>query len=217
MMLMTFCIAMFSMTSCSKHSSAFKESPDPDVNMRNVMTHAKVVNEFTLADMQEYTTETQRLIFNQLTPENRARLITDRLVAARDAETAPSKISTLNSLIALITPALYGDSVTDVQAAPIETIVEGMFTSFGYDETKAIVRGWGNSGTEELVYGGANPYCKCSSKIDYCSGFGKCTSGGCDGVDGCGTLFLYQCNGQCTLSGGAHGGNMTDMYVKSNQ
>lgn len=47
---------------------------------------------------------------------------------------------------------------------------------------------------------GGGDYCNCSSESNYCFGRNpSCRSNGCiNTTAGCGTLFIYSCNGQCT-------------------
>ena len=41
--------------------------------------------------------------------------------------------------------------------------------------------------------------CGCSTSNDWCTGESTCHPGGCNSKSGCGTLFLYTCNGDCKV------------------
>ena len=197
-------------TACKKESKAFKESANPDENYRNIMTQAKEINEYTLADMQTYTEETQRLIFQEMTPENKARIFKERIDYAINLETNTIKINMLNAAKGMLTPSIYSQALDSVSVANIEQYVESMIPVFGYDNTKNIVTTLGVTGSN-LMAGGSpgggnspapNPKCNCNQKEDYCFGpaLVKCRAIICDGkVDGCGIWWKAPCNGKCGL------------------
>ncbi|MDP1844747.1 MAG: bacteriocin fulvocin C-related protein [Sediminibacterium sp.] len=51
---------------------------------------------------------------------------------------------------------------------------------------------------EANKYRSNSNYCKCSQTDPYCN-TGTCTSNGCTREAGCGTLWLFECNGVCQL------------------
>lgn len=192
----------FLFTACKKESTAFKESSNPDENRKNVMVNAKLINDYTIADMQTYTFETQRLIFSELTPENKARLVKERIDYAKQKATQNATITILNHLKSMISSSNYAENPDEMQISAIETYIEqNLVPLLGYETTRMLVTSWGNQGPQYIGgSGGLGPNdCSCSKTSDWCSGIGKCSDAICEKGNGCGTFFQYKCNGECSL------------------
>ena len=55
-----------------------------------------------------------------------------------------------------------------------------------------------------IEHGGGDPNCSCSQMSDWCIQAGHnldCSGGGCEHGNGCGLLFLFECNGVCRAEG----------------
>lgn len=191
-------------TACKKESKAFKESTNPDENYRNIMTQAKEINEYTLADMQTYTPATQQLLFGSMTPESRIRIVNERIDYAIYKESNPISIQKLTNLKSMLSVAnYYNDTPNKAQILAVESYVEtNMVTYFGLNKTKMIVSSWGGEGSG-MISGGATSKCSCSSESPvWCVLLGsKCTANAdnCQKVGKCGILWQYECDGMCTL------------------
>lgn len=201
-----FCSALIAcsilFTACKKESTAFKESSNPDENRKNVMVNAKLINDYSITDMQTYTLETQRLIFAELTPENKARLVKERIDYAIQHATINSTITILNQLKSMISSSNYIENPDVSQILAIETYIEqNLVPLLGYETSRMLVTSWGNHGAQYIGGGGSlGPNdCSCSKTSDWCSGIGKCSDATCEKGNGCGTFFQYKCNGECSL------------------
>lgn len=201
----TFVAAALLFIACKKESKAFKESANPDENVKNVMMNAKLINDYTLADMQTYTFATQPLIFASMTPENKTRLVKERIDFAIAKETNATSIQKLNQLKSMITVADYSANPDPIHAAAIDTYIETMIPWFGYEKTRMLVRSWGNEGTE-IAGGGASTKCTCSSESDWCGLGGgpgvSCKAKADDCLKtsgGCGNFWKSDCDGKCAI------------------
>ena len=182
-------------TACKKESTAFKESSNPDENRKNIMIYAKEINEYTIEDMQTYTEESQLLIFQTLTPENKERIIKERIDFAIDLETDQTNINMLNTVKGMIDESLFSTGGNPTLRETLLNYTETMIPVLGYEKVMFISRTWGGSGTTQTT--GLSTDCRCSYASSYCLPGASCVTYTCGQKEGCGTWWQYTCDGTC--------------------
>lgn len=189
-------------TACKKETTAFKESSNPDENVKNIMVYAKLVNEYTLSDLHTYTEETQRMIFQEMNSDNKARIFRERIDYAIDMETDNNVISHLLVLKGKITPDVFEMNIDS--SDEIEQYIEYIIPIVGYDKVKIITTTLGNSAMISNGGGGSAVLkkCNCNDLQDWCFGSpyaANCKNGNCLGsMSGCGNIWRRACDGRCT-------------------
>ncbi|MGC4056929.1 MAG: hypothetical protein QM743_02265 [Chitinophagaceae bacterium] len=172
--------------SCSKNAKVpairFRESADADENVRQVLSRASGIEEYTLNDMRAYSASTQILIFQHLSPASKLRLVQERLTDAIDREADPTKKDVIAGLLRLVTPAVYGPGGDSSAMASIDGYVESAIPLLGYDYVKTLVTTWGGNNESSAfvfsgqtggratggTFGGDGPIiCNCSRESDW--------------------------------------------------
>lgn len=205
------------LSSCTKQKAItpIQESSNHDENIKNLMTHAKELNEYSLTDLQEYSDEFQRDIFDQMSSGDKVRIWNERIDQFLDDERDAGNTqmdeytAAMNSLRNIVSANAY-ENVETKEAAiqATEDWMQSYVALIGYEQTKTLLTtlariNVGNGGT--MSGGGTSTSlsgCGCSTEDDWCSGgvLTKCYSGGCTSKSwGCGLLFLSACDGTCHL------------------
>lgn len=187
--------ATITITSCQKHDvKPIKETSDADINKKNIMTHARELNEYTLAEMQGYSEDMQREIFNEMDNDNKARLWQERIDYAIAQETDETIITRLQQLKAMISPDIFASNAAET---PITTWVEENIPVLGFSKVKGTVTTLGGTSGPSVLS------CNCSQSSDWCMSDDNGSDEGCrtrsckSSSVGCGTIWLYGCNGLC--------------------
>lgn len=192
---------------CQKTSNSptIQESKNEDENRRNIMMNAKMLSDYSITDMQEYSEEMQRQIFTEMSVEDRYRIWVERLEQYIGDETNGDLASRATDLKNKISLSLYDESTTDLSV--VESWVENNMTAFGYEKMKGLTTTLARLSAGGTIGGGtpgpaASLNCSCSQRSDWCMNddgtYVHCKGTSCDESSGCGTLWLFKCNGRCS-------------------
>jgi hypothetical protein len=190
--------------SCKRADQArIIESKDADENKKALMISKTNFEEYSLTDMQQYSSEMQRAIFNIMSPEKRAALWRDRIDLAISEENNDEIIMKLKEVRKLLVPNIYsGARPQDAPVPAVSEWVERNMMLIGYDRMKQIVTSMmpKNSNTAMMPNPPVEkPDCECSLNSDWCSSaYERCKVRDCTGASwGCGIFGMYGCYGMC--------------------
>jgi hypothetical protein len=170
----------------------------------------------TLDGLSRFPLNYRRAIYSALTPEERSRLWQEQFerILERDDLTDNQRDVVLEA-IQLATPDLFSSLKNRHNPARLQdrervaafekkarevfgkTGAGDLFARIGpADVEYGVIRPRGTAPIEKGLEKAAG--CSCSDSSDYCSSAFNCQSGGCTLIrDECGTLWTYDCDGQC--------------------
>lgn len=140
----------------------------------------------------------RKVIYEALAPGDRARLWSEhlRLKSATLPELSSQQAEVIERAMALARDErTFTSGRSDKHHRSLDELREAAITAFGLDRARSLLAILGPTPIETL---GAT--CECSTESDYCTivciydGRGRCAHW----PDGCGTFWLYPCNGCCS-------------------
>ncbi|HEY6320780.1 MAG TPA: bacteriocin fulvocin C-related protein [Thermoanaerobaculia bacterium] len=160
-----------------------------------------------------YPVDLRRAIFRTATPQARAELWTTQLqrILAERSNLTPAQVDVIQRALVLMTPELFaasgsGSNSPRAHEADLAALEREIRAAFEPAQAAGIFAVLGKSdsglGGSVLVHKGVpivpdGIQCSCSTDSDWCSGAYSCWGANCDQSGGCGTLWLYTCNGLC--------------------
>lgn len=166
----------------------------------------------TYDEFSAYPVSMRRAIFRAATPEARSELWSTHLgqYLAGHSDLSAKQVSVIRQALDLATPELFAAvegapgnrrQINPVLAA-LDKEIRAAFEPAQASEIFAILGKPDSGANGVLIVRHASPdtsgiQCSCSSSSDWCSGNYSCYSANCDQTGGCGTLWLYTCDGLC--------------------
>lgn len=144
-------------------------------------------------DVVAYPVSYRRAIHEALPPKSRSGLWTEHL--RRYAADRPQLTANQRTLVRRA-QGVAGDVATFQGEPPAELadISRAVREAFGPDEARAMLGVLGPSAAAAPP----PPNCECNTIDVYCGWSGDCRTGGCAVIgSGCGSLYIYSCNGLC--------------------
>ena len=164
----------------------------------------------------------RKALFNGLTPELKSELWKAhlRLYLSKHLDFTEKQRAAVQGAIALITPRLFDipqdspDWQTNVHE-PIQRLMRKILEVFPREVARELLTFLGGPEPQQesnlmltkkdlpafkpISRSVAQRDCTCSTRSDWCSGETECLAGNCQATRGCGTFWLYSCNGECGL------------------
>lgn len=178
---------------------------------------ARIYNTLSSLSMDD-----RRVLFRGLTPEFKSALwrVHLKLYLSKHPDVTERQRETILSAIDLATPQLFEipqDSPewqTKVNE-PLQRLTQQFLEVFAREVARELLAVLGGPEPKQeanpqlikktsltfkaISRSVQNPSCTCSTGSDWCSGETECWNDGCREAFGCGTLFVFRCDGRCTV------------------
>ncbi|MFF3437594.1 bacteriocin fulvocin C-related protein [Streptosporangium sp. NPDC002721] len=146
--------------------------------------------------------EYRQAIFSSLSPKSRSGLWVEHL---KNYRTSHGELSEKQISIIDRATALLSSESTFIQGRGLDTdrrlreVREAAVEAFGHDEARTLIATLGPTENINDTQAAALADCQCSNIDDWCSTSYSCVSStSCRWTPfGCGTGWVYQCNGKC--------------------
>lgn len=215
------CIAHFNTTILKAEIEPItKYSCNKDIQ-EYVYKNKNTLSTITRSQLMQYDINYQRAIYRSLSATVRMSLWQDKVQnVLSTANFNPTQILLINQLTSNFDTIYFDDDTTNdasfisfynnfIVQARLSFTKQQYFQSFGHLGDY--------SGGIPYTPTGSTTDCGCSRKSDWCSAFtigdDKCTEVSCYLKNsGCGTLWRFKCDGECTLLGETISGNNNNFY-----
>jgi hypothetical protein len=184
---------------CSKKEQ--NENKPNETNLKKSIYLNQTIHKVRM-EIVQFPMESQRVIFASKTPTEKSEIWKDKLYNnIKNSSFTKEQLNVLLELYQVITPELFMPNSKE-RIAFNDFNKKWMVKArslFPYFVIKGIVT---NLNDDNIIDGPGNPNqnCNCSIESDWCSSSWKCSypPDGCNSrALGCGTLWLYSCDGRC--------------------
>jgi hypothetical protein len=201
-----FAVIIFASCKQSVEKPVLKETNDVVANMRAIMTDPELVNSVTFNEMNSYSLNFKKQVYNHLTAANKARVWHERFAFLK-AKTKDEVLKTaIDEIDVLATENLF---LSAVNIEPkVDEFMRRYIPTLGYETCKILLTTMDsdtkinlpvpNPGPTYPPPTGPQPQCSCSSGDDWCGSSTTCSHIICkESSGGCGFFWSWPCDGRC--------------------
>ena len=165
-------------------------------------------------DIIIYDVQMQKEIFRRLPAERKSFVWREKFQSFQNSRNLSNKqVTFVESLIEITSPAFFDRAIDETLNKELKKLITEGLNYFDDRKLLLIMTELGDEisiKTSRAIGGGFNVSCECSLASDWCDFLGSSRSkcgGDCVSVSsgGCGTFWVYDCDGRCLLTIGSGG------------